>query len=220
MSTDQQVALGQASRPIAATLLAAGLGKRLGNKPKAALKIEGLSMLEHLVAALRSTGIFEVSVIVGPYQDTLLPLVARSGAKAVIHPQHMPSLIDSQRLALASHVSNHPTHDLLLVLADLPLLRAGDIWNLLNHWAQRAHHLHALFPSVGGVRGHPLLMSASAAQAIHTTSSDLGIRDWLSCHPESVGTLETSNRAYITDVDTNEDLVLLQHLMKPASVTW
>lgn len=222
VSTDREIDLAKSSffTPIAATILAAGLGKRLGGKPKAALKIDGLSMLEHLIAALRSSGVSEVSVIIGPYQETLLPLVSRSGARAVIHQQHTPSLIDSQRLALASHTSNHPAHDLLLVLADLPLLRAGDILNLLNHWAQRAQHIHSLFPIVEGVRGHPLLISDHAAKSINTASSDLGIRDWLSCHPESVWTLESSNHAYITDVDTNEDLALLQTLMKPASITW
>ena len=43
--------------PVAATILAAGLGRRLGGRPKAALQIGDRSLLERLVNALRAAGI-------------------------------------------------------------------------------------------------------------------------------------------------------------------
>lgn len=101
--------------PLAATILAAGLGQRLGGRPKATLQIGGVSLLETLVAALRGAGIQDVSVVIGPYREQLLPLLAHCGASAVEHRQPNPSLVDSQRLALDAHAAGFANHDLLLV---------------------------------------------------------------------------------------------------------
>ena len=206
--------------PSAATLLAAGLGQRLGGRAKSALRIGNSSLLERLVAALRDAGVSAVNVVIGPYQDQLLPLIERSGAQPVIHQQPSPSLVDSQRLALHAHASSFPTCDLLLVLADLPMLNAADVLHLLTHWSRRAPGVHALMPVVDGVRGHPLLLSSQAVLAVNGTPRHLGVRDWLSAHPDAAWPLPCSRRAYVTDLDTSEDLVKLQALMFPTAVSW
>jgi len=200
--------------PLAATILAAGLGLRLGGCPKATLQIGGISMLERLVAALRGAGIQTVSVVIGPYREQLLPLVAHCGARAVEHRQPDPSLIDSQRLALDAHRAGFAGHDLLLVLADLPLLSAADVSPLLAAWHRRAPTVHALMPVVDGVRGHPLLLSGYAMEQVSTTARHLGIRDWLGRHPEAVQPVHTARRAYVTDVDTPDDLAALREIYK------
>lgn len=206
--------------PLAATILAAGLGQRLGGRPKATLQIDGRSVLERLVAALHGAGIPAVSVVVGPYRDQLLPLVARYGAHAVEHRLPNPSLIDSQRLALQAHGDGFPGHDLLLVLADLPLLGADDVSPLLSAWRQRAPGVHALMPVVDGVRGHPLLLSSHAVAQVAATAPQLGIRDWLQRHPEAVQPVPSVRRACVTDVDTPDDLSALQALVHPMVVAW
>ncbi|MDQ3060745.1 MAG: NTP transferase domain-containing protein [Pseudomonadota bacterium] len=206
--------------PLAATILAAGLGQRLGGRPKATLQIGGRSLLERLMAALRGAGIQAVSVVIGPYREQLLPLVARCGARVVAHSQAGASLIESQRLALDAHMAAYAGHDLLLVLADLPLLGEADILPLLAAWHQRAPGIHAQMPVVDGVRGHPLLLSSHAVAQIAATSRHLGIRDWLRSHPEAVQLVHTLRRAYVTDVDTPDDLIALQALVHPSEVTW
>lgn len=212
--------LNTASSPLAATILAAGLGQRLGGRPKATLQIGGISVLERLVAALRGAGIQAVSVVIGPYRDQLLPLIARCGAHAVVHRQPDASLVDSQRLALEAHHASFVGHDLLLVLADLPLLSAADVLPLIASWQQRAPSVHAQMPVVNGVRGHPLLLSRHAVAQISATARHLGIRDWLRSHPEAVQPFDAQRRAYVTDVDTPEDLTALQALVHPAPVVW
>lgn len=206
--------------PLAATILAAGLGQRLGGRPKATLQIDGRSLLERLITALRSAGIQAVSVVIGPYREQLLPLVERCGARAVMHAQPGASLIESQRLALDAHEAHFASHDLLLVLADLPLLSAADISPLLVAWQRRAPSVHAQMPVVDGVRGHPLLLSSHAVAQITAIPRQLGIRDWLRSYPEAVQPVHSSRRAYVTDVDTPDDLIALQALVHPAPVAW
>jgi CTP:molybdopterin cytidylyltransferase MocA len=206
--------------PLAATILAAGLGQRLGGRPKATLLIGGSSMLERLVAALRGAGIQDVSVVIGPYREQLLPLLAHCGARAVEHRQPDASLVDSQRLALDAHAAGFASHDLLLLLADLPLLSAADVSPLLAAWQQRVSSVHALMPVVDGVRGHPLLLSGYAVAQVSATTRHLGIRDWLGRHPEAVQPVHTPRRAYVTDVDTPDELAALQVLVHPEPVAW
>lgn len=72
-------------RPLAAAILAAGQGKRLGGIPKSALRIGQTTILERIVDALRAAEVEPVSVVIGPYRDQLLPLVARCGTTALEH---------------------------------------------------------------------------------------------------------------------------------------
>ena len=206
--------------PLAAAILAAGLGQRLGGRPKATLRIGGRSLLERLVAAMREAGVEEVSVVVGPYRDQLLPLVEGCGARALLHPQPQASLVDSQRLALDAHLSRGVGADLLLVLSDLPLLGSEDVVPLLAAGRRRAPSVHAQMPRVGGVRGHPLLLSWEAVRRVGATRRHLGIRDWLARHPGLIASLPSERRAYVTDMDTPENLAALRALFHPEPVTW
>lgn len=206
--------------PLAATLLAAGLGQRLGGRPKAALHIDGISLLERLVSTLRGAGVEEISVVIGPYQDTLLPLVKRCGAQALLHDRPDTSLIESQRLAIQNHGDRHDRYDLLLVLADLPWLTVDDIRLVLETWQRRPAHIQAQMPLVDGVRGHPLLLSSAAVEQVAATPPQVGIRDWLARHPDRVQPLLTPQRSYITDLDTPDDLAALQTRLHPLRVDW
>lgn len=218
--------------PIAATVLAAGQGHRLGSRPKATLEIDGRSLLERLTAALRGAGIEDIGVVIGPYREALVPLAAACGLRVLAHPQPHTSLIDSQRLALAAHVAGaglavgandgprHAGADLLLVVADLPLLAAAHVAPVLQAWRQRPAGIEAMMPLVGGVRGHPVLLSWQAVRRIVTTPRDLGIRDWLAAHPAAVEPFPATDPAYITDVDTPADVDRLRTLVHPATVAW
>ena len=206
--------------PIAATVLAAGLGRRLGNRPKATLEIDGRSILERLTTALRDAGIDDLSLVIGPYAEQLLPLAAACGLRVLAHRLPDSSLIDSQRLALQAHVARHAGADLVLVVADLPLLAATHVAPVLQAWRQRPDGIEAMMPLVGGVRGHPVLLSWQAVSRIVATPDHQGIRDWLGSHPATVQPFPATDPAYIFDVDTPADVDRLRTLVHPAPVVW
>ena len=191
---------------LAATILAAGLGKRMGGVLKAALQVGGVSVLERIVQALRGAGVNDISAVVGPYRDQMLPLLSRCQVRAVTHERLGPSLIDSQRLALASHQERSPERDLMLLVGDLPLLVEADITRLLACWANRGDQVQAQVPVVDGVQGHPVLLSSQAVSQIIAGPHDYGCREWMRGHASSIRRLQTSSRAYITDLDTPVDL--------------
>ena len=143
---------GDAAAP-GAVILAAGLGRRLGGRPKAALHIGEQSLLERQAMALRAAGAVQPGVVLGPYLDTLLPLAQRAGLAPLVHTVAEPSLIDSQRLAVRAHLAALPTRPLWLLLGDLTALTADDLRRLRDAWAQRAAGIEALVPTSRGSAG-------------------------------------------------------------------
>ncbi len=204
----------------AATLLAAGLGRRLGGVPKSALLIGGQSIFERLLAALRQAGIEHISAVIGPYADTLLPLAQRGGVRVVEQAVPEAPLVASQRLAVHHHLLHRPGRDLMLLVADLPLLDGEHIAPLLQAWARRPAGVQAQVPVVHGVRGHPVLLSWAAVQAVAAQPPAHGVRDWLQGAGEAVQTLPTDDDAHTTDLDTPEDLAALRARLHPMRVEW
>lgn len=197
---------------VRAVLLAAGLGTRLGGHPKAALRHPaGGTLLERSVAALHAAGVADVRVVLGPYRERLLPLVQASGARPLLHTLAAPSLIDSQRLALSEHAAGPcgATQDVMLLLADLPLLHAEHLRPVLAAWQARAAGIQALMPVVNGQRGHPVVLSGEAVAGVLAQPVERGVRAWLAAHPQAVQPLALDDVAYITDVDTPEDATRL-----------
>lgn len=195
---------------MAATLLAAGRGRRLGDVPKPALRIHGESLFERLVRALRQSGIGPISAVIGPYAPILLPLARRCDVQVVAQPEPAAALAASQRLAVQHHRQCQPGLDMLLLVADLPLLAADDLAPVLRAWASRPAGIEAQVPVVRGVRGHPVLLSWSAVQAVASQPEPLGVRDWLQTAAGVTHMLETDRAALVTDLDTPEDLRALR----------
>ena len=203
----------------AATLLAAGMGRRLGGIPKSALLIDGQSLFQRLVQALRLAGIKDISAVIGPYAETLVPL-ARSSRVRVLD-QQMPdaSLVASQRLALFEHLKNQTGRDLILLVADLPLLAVEHIVPVLEAWRARPALIHAQIPVFNGVRGHPVCLSWQAVQAASKPGLG-GVREWLSGAREATQVLDVGHDAYITDLDTAYDLESIRRRLYPLPVAW
>lgn len=206
--------------PPAATLLAAGLGRRLGGVPKSALLIDGVSVFERLVQALRNAGIEDISAVIGPYADVLLPLARRSGVRVVAQPLPEAPLIASQLLALHDHLLHQQGRDLMLLVADLPLLAGEHIAPLLAAWRERPATVQAQVPVVNGVRGHPVCLAWPAVQAVSAQPYPRGVRDWWLVADDAVMALCTAHDAYTTDLDTPEDLTALVSRCSPHLVGW
>lgn len=207
------------SAPVQALVLAAGLGRRLGGRPKAALEISGQSLLARLVAALRTAGVAEVGVVVGgPHQSVLSTLAERCGAGIIPHRLPAPDLIDSQRLALQWHQAERPGADLLLTVADLPWLIAADLSGLLGAWRARPAGAEAMRPVVGGTVGHPLLLAAPLAARL--AAQGAGVREGLAALGVRPQLWPCVSRGPVEDLDTPDDLARLRRMLAPVRVDW
>lgn len=200
-------------------MLAAGLGLRLGGIPKSALLIDGQSLFERLALALRQAGIVNISAVIGPHGETLVPLARRSGVRVVQHQVPDAPLELSQRLAVQDHIQHQCGQDLMLLVADLPLLTGEHIVTLLDAWRSRPDRVHAQVPMVHGVRGHPVCLSWPAVQAVAQPFLG-GVREWLIGAGDATQVLDSVHEAFITDFDTFGDLESVRRRLHPMRVAW
>lgn len=113
----------------AATLLAAGLGRLQDGAPKSALRIDRESLFERLVCGLRKSGIGDISAVVGPHPDTLLELESRCDVRVIRQIHTGVDLVIPQSMAEQERLRNHPGVELMLLVADAPLVTVKDIFS-------------------------------------------------------------------------------------------
>jgi nicotine blue oxidoreductase len=199
--------------PLAAVLLAAGAGQRLG-APKALLELRGRWMLPSLVLALRGGGAAEVVVVIREAERA--ELEARglaTWARLVVNPEAARGRAGSVRCGLAALRVGAAA---LIHPCDVPLLAAQAAAALVEAW--RAHprrdELAARLVTPGGRGGHPLLLGAQRVREALRLAEGESLRSLL--HRDPALRLDVTWRGDpgpFLDLDTPEQRALLESLM-------
>ena len=202
-----------------AVILAAGEGRRMGGRPKGALHLDGVPILRRQVLALQACGVDRVVVVLRRHAAALAPLVADLGVQAVTLPPTTSDLITSQRAGLAQLPSS--VDAAMLLLADQVLLNEADLREVQTAWADRAPAVHSLYPVVAGQRGHPVLLSRSAVEAVCAQAEGQGVRHWQQqAGPMAVQAWACGNPHFVTDVDTPDDVRRLDAELGGGRLCW
>lgn len=191
---------------VAAVLLAAGRGERMGaGPPKPLRRLAGRPLLEHVAAAALASGVAEVVVVLGHAAQALRPVLERLASprlRAVENPRHA----EGQGTSVAAGTAALPAGvtGALFLLVDQPLVRAPLVDRLLARHLARPDRI--LVPACDGRRGNPVLFPADLLPALAALSGDRGGRAVLDRAPARVEIVETGDPAVVTDVDTPEAL--------------
>jgi molybdenum cofactor cytidylyltransferase len=177
-------------------LLAAGLATRSGGK-KLYLPWNGEPVLVHAARASLEAGLR--TIVVTGYRHL--------EAERIMAPLLGPRLTLAYNKDFASGQGSSiicgtrlldPGNDFFISLADMPLIEATHYRNLpgdLGTW-------DALRPACGTEAGHPVLLSHRLRTTILAQDPGFRMRDLLASF--SVRTLQVTDRAYVTDIDTIE----------------
>ena len=200
---------------MAAIVMAAGAGRRMGGRPKALLQREGEALLARQIRLLHEVGIRRVVVVLGHHADRLRPLVAQAAAQrpemdlgSVLNPRPDDGPGGSLRCGLAALP---PALDgVVVVLADQPLLEADDLRAVLAAWRVRPAEIDLVVPAHAGQPGHPLVFGSAVRAAVQGAANATGVREWRRAHPERVQALALDHARCTTDIDTPQDLARLR----------
>lgn len=203
------------SRLVAAVILAAGQGSRMGNLPKSLVTVQGQPLILRLVAALRASGINQISVVLGYYADEIAPVLSGSDLTILRNPQPERGQASSQKIGLGS--IPHGAKAVMVVLADQPYLETKDLVELLSAFEKRPAGTQLVFPSVSGVPGNPVMMTADLARFFAQQEPPLEGRQWRRQNPQACLGFASNNRHFVEDLDTPEDLAALQARFGPDS---
>jgi len=188
---------------IAAVLLAAGEGRRMGGVAKSLIRLQGVPLISRQLVALSGSGVDEVVVVTG-YARSAVEDVMRGFVVTLAHNEaHADGRQASVRVGLRA--LSGPFDAVIILLADQPLIGASDLIELIGAFKKRAGG-HVVVPVVGGRRGNPIVLDEQAVERILASDTNLGCRHLIDRHPELVHVHETTNERFVTDLDTVEDV--------------
>jgi molybdenum cofactor cytidylyltransferase len=194
---------------LAILMLAAGQGSRMGSFPKALLKKSDQSLLKRFCIAAQEFNTVEFVLVTGFHAELIEGHLQGFNGELDISPkvirntQAEKGQASSVRLGLESFAKNYDV--LLVALSDQPDIGGAEIQALLEEYQHKSADQEIILPIVDGQRGNPVLFSKKSIAAI-LEIPDMVCRPYMDSHPQQVRQLVTSNKAYLVDVDTEEDI--------------
>ncbi|MCO5105482.1 MAG: nucleotidyltransferase family protein [Burkholderiaceae bacterium] len=200
------VPAGEVPARVGALLLAAGRSTRMGGPNKLLVEVDGEPMVRRALRTLLAVPLEPIVVVLGPAADAVrAALDGLHGWQACVAPEstdHQVS-VDAGLRALPAGLDA-----ILVMLADQPLLDAGDLRWLLAQWRSLARGC-ALVPVHQGRRANPVVLDAAMRAPILDAGPAVGARGYLAAHPALVRRAEAPNDHFVVDVDTVDDLARL-----------
>ncbi|MGW4412866.1 nucleotidyltransferase family protein [Nonomuraea sp. NPDC004702] len=181
---------------MAGLLLAAGEGARLGT-PKALVEFGGERLVDRGVRLLAEGGCRPVVVVLGA------ATVQVRGAVSVRNPDWRTGMGSSLRAGLAALPPEATA--VVVALVDQPLVRAGAVRALAASGAGLA------VATYGGRRANPVLIAREHfAGVAELAVGDVGARAFMKAHPGLVTEVACDEHGDPADIDTPQDLELLE----------
>jgi CTP:molybdopterin cytidylyltransferase MocA/SAM-dependent methyltransferase len=187
-------------------VLAAGAGTRFGGG-KLTARIDGQSLLGHVLDALEVAGLPSPIVVVGP--ATPDPDTAARG-HLVTNPDPSRGLSSSLQIGWAAALAGEPQPDAVIVaLGDQPLLRPEVVAALAAEPLDPERPFVAV-RHADGPAPNPVRVERTAADAIAAASGDRGLGPILATQPDRVRWIDVPGAN--PDVDTGADLASVSEL--------
>ena len=193
---------------LAAVLMAAGAGARMGQRPKSLLELDGVPLICRQVMALREAGVAELVLVLGHHAKGIEAAVRPLKVSVVLNPDPDAGPVSSQRLGLQS-LSGH-SDAVLMALADQPLIDAADLRQMFQAFQQRLPGSALVYPRVSGQPGNPVIFTAAVRVALLASPPEVGCKQWRQAHTSQVQALDCENPHFVQDVDTPEDIAKLR----------
>jgi molybdenum cofactor cytidylyltransferase len=194
------------ARPkVAAVLLAAGLGRRMGSVNKLLAEVGGVPLVARAADALLASGAAPVYVVVGHEAEAVRKALGDRRVQLVNNPAYEEGLGASLRVGIAAAQAGPAVDGALVALADMPFVQPRHIEQLLASF-DPAGPFSICVPVHERKRGHPVLWSSRHFPEMAKLEGDVGARALLEAHADLVLSVAVDDGAIHLDVDTVEML--------------
>jgi CTP:molybdopterin cytidylyltransferase MocA len=195
---------------VAAAVLAAGRGSRLaGDIPKPLTVLAGRPLVTWALEAVRATDLSPVVLVVGRHGDRIA--TAAPSSVTIVHASRWhEGIAHSLHAALDVLEPYAQVTAVCIGLADQPLVGADAYRRLATAHAAGAQLAVATYD---GVRQNPVLVARELWEAARGLQGDVGARALMDTH--AVTEVDCTDTGTAADVDTIEDLHLLEQMLAP-----
>jgi molybdenum cofactor cytidylyltransferase len=187
---------------IAAIVLAAGKGTRMGGAKMTAL-LGGKPLVRHAHDAVAASAAGPVFTVVGHQADSVAQALGGVDTTLVENPRFAEGMSTSLKAGVAALPDT--AAGAVILLGDMPLVTPDIINRLISAFAARPT-AKAVAPMVAGRRGNPILIGRSLFADVMALDGDMGARKLLDAAGEDVVEVPIEDVAALTDVDTPEAL--------------
>ncbi len=192
---------------INAILLAAGLSKRLKGPNKLLMVHKGKTVVSNTYAALRQSDISEIVIVTGRDSGlvkTSLPL--RSNDQFVHNKDFKEGMTSSIQTGLDA---SGDCDGLMICLGDMPWLQTEDYDLLIKEFKGYRRQDVILVPWYNESRANPVIFGKQFFDQIRDHKAPNGCAQIVRDNVEKVMNLNVQSERFIKDIDTLEDLELL-----------
>ena len=184
-------------KPLAAAILAAGASRRMG-RPKALLPLNGLTFVEHLLAATRQSRVGIVRVVLGSNAKEIGAELTLESSAIVVNENWEQGQLSSIQAAILS-LPPGATGGLLLCPVDHPLITVRLVSQLIAEFDARKKLI--ILPTHLGRRGHPVIFHYSLYDELLAASPDVGARQVVWAHPAEIAEVPTDEAGVILNLN-------------------
>lgn len=199
-------------RQTAAIILAAGEAKRFRRSPdetKLAAELDGKPLIRHVAEAALASRAHPVLLVTGHAHEQVLRALDGLGFERIHNGD--PGAGVSASLKLAIGALPRTARGAVILLGDMPRITSSLIDRLIGAFDKAPVEPLAVVPIREGRRGNPALIGRGLFARITTLEGDKGAGALIGSRP-SVVEVPVDDRAIEIDVDTCDDLRLLQGL--------
>lgn len=174
---------------------------------KPLLRLGGNTLINHAIDLFESVNIDEIVTVVGHRSDEMIPVVGKTRSRLIMNHNYRDGMFSSiQRGAAALRRSSDC---FFLLPVDIPLIRPETIQELQAAFIREPSTL-ICYPGFESRRGHPPLIDNSLIDDILAYNGQGGLRAFLKKHRDKASTIHVADKYILKDIDTEEDLTLLQ----------
>jgi molybdenum cofactor cytidylyltransferase len=195
----------------AVVLLAAGLSRRMGERNKLLIEIEGEPLVRRTAKTYLATGAM-VHAVLGHEAEQVRAALAGLSLTFVENPRFADGQPASVRAGLDSLPDGYDA--VFIALADQAALTPGDIADLLRTFADGGGD-RILVPYYRGQRGNPAVFPSKIIREIRASGGNVACRSFIESNPKLTRRYEAQNDHFVLDIDTPEDLQAFENAQRP-----
>lgn len=196
---DAQDPIREVQRRVAAIVLAAGAGTRMGDRVKQLLPWHGGTLIENAVHIATGANVTSTVVVLGARAEEIRAVIPQHTVRLVINPDWAEGHSTSIRAGLRALSSE--VHAAIFMNADQPQLDSTVLNAIIQHYFETGAMIVA--PRYAGKRGSPVLFDRAHFAELSDLSGEEGGREVLSRYPVEYVDFDQAEPGF--DVDTPED---------------
>ena len=185
---------------VSAIVLADDESPQIGS-PRALLKIEEKTFLQHIVDLLISARVLDIVLVLGTDAAEIQKSFDWFKGKVVLKGSQQRGELSSILAGLCV-VEEKDLHGILVWPVERPLVTQVVIVEMLHKfWTQ---HKSIVVPSCNGRRGYPILVGKALLPELEKVSMNLDMHAFVSNYPEEIIEYQTDNEGVVISIDTPE----------------